>query len=168
MVLTFLDDFINPCRKKLESLGYVLDNFTIHGHDSIMAQKASLKQLVACLKVLECGFHMYLVTWGVWWMWAYNSDSTCSCYMFSSGINTCKHNKIMKKLPAWFWQEQHLVLSKNPLTCMPPLVLEPCVRILYLVFHTLDTIDPQLLAIQIWHHLVWNFYYFFVWKSKEH
>ena len=59
MVLTFLD-FINPCRKKVESLGYVLDNFTIHGHDSVMAQ---LKQLVACLKVLECGFHMYLVTW---------------------------------------------------------------------------------------------------------
>ena len=46
-----------------KSLGYVLDNFTIHGHDSVMAQKASLKQLVACLKVLECGFHMYLVTW---------------------------------------------------------------------------------------------------------
>ena len=63
MVLTFLDDFINPCRKKLESLDYVLDNFTIHGHDSIMAQKASLKQLVAYLKVLKCGFHMYLVTW---------------------------------------------------------------------------------------------------------
>lgn len=87
-------DFINPCR-------YVLDNFTIHGHDSIMAQKASLKQLVACLKVLECGFHMYLVTWwGGFDECGHTTDSTCSCYMFSSGINTCKHNKIMKKLPA--------------------------------------------------------------------
>ena len=78
-------------KKKFESLGYVLDDFTIHGHDSIMAQKASLKQPIACLKVLKCGFLMYLVTWWAFLMKCGHTTQTAPVLAAHLNISVLVH-----------------------------------------------------------------------------